>query len=754
MALQRQAGNRAVASLVPSTPQETVLQRGILDDVAGVAGDVKGRVLGQFGTWARRIPGYGVLCVALGKDPITQQPVARDATAIVGALVGLVPGGAALWENLQQSGAVAKAGEWLSAELPKLGLTWESIRALFARAWDAVSVTDLIDPSAVWNRLSGIFSDPIARLRTFASAAGTKLMELVFEGVLGGAGGIGGQVMGIIHRAGDVIGTIVRNPIGFAGNLVNAVRGGLGQFVTNVLTHLRTGLFGWLTGALRGAVQIPQRFDFGGILSMVASMLGLTWQWLRERLVRTLGERTVRLVETGVDWVRDIATRGLAAVSQRLGDMASGFVDTVIGGIRDWVANSIVGAAITRLISMFNPAGAVIQAILAVYNTIRFFIERAQQLGALAESVFGSIAAIASGSLDTAKNAVEQALGRAVPVVLGFLARLIGLGDVAAPVRNVVTRIRGAVDRAADRVIGWVSGVARRLTGRGGAPAAEGQSPQGNQTRDLSGLMGSQTVAMKGHTHTVTLEKQNGSHVVMMASEKERLSAKLYRALQDQEVQKNSQVVEHLHGVQASLREYEDKIHQHERVAPNERELNRVRAEVETYSRQMISQLAMIGRVMDIDILKGGVYVLDNKVHPDYDASIRRTFYGPESAYQAHRNTLMAAQIALMHSQPQWASNPMFGQGTYVCPGASRGGLTKPAHLMSQADGAVDHKTPVVSHWRTNGRNESQGDREEWYQRLGNLQILCSTCNGFKGGGGENFEREVGATFTGPNGLR
>lgn len=490
MALQRQAGNRAVANLVTPAPQETVLQRGILDDVAGVAGDVKGRVLGQFGTWARRIPGYGVLCVALGKDPITQQPVARDATAVVGALVGLVPGGAALWENLQQSGAVARAGEWLSAELPKLGLTWETVRALFSRAWDAVSVTDLIDPSAVWDRLSGLFSDPIGRLRTFASAAGTKLMEFVFEGVLGGAGGVGGQVMGIIHRAGDVIDTIVRNPIGFAGNLVNAVRGGLSQFVTNILTHLRTGLFGWLTGALRGAVQLPQRFDFGGILSMVANMLGLTWPWLRERLVRTLGERTVRLVETGVDWVRDIATRGLAAVSQRLGDMASGFVDTVIGGIRDWVANSIVGAAITRLISMFNPAGAVIQAILAVYNTIRFFIERAQQLGALAESVFGSIAAIASGSLDAAKNAVEQALGRAVPVVLGFLARLMGLGDVAAPVRNILTRIRGAVDGAADRVIGWVSGVARRLTGRGGrAPAAGAQESEAAAVRDATGML-------------------------------------------------------------------------------------------------------------------------------------------------------------------------------------------------------------------------------------------------------------------------
>jgi len=79
------------------------------------------------------------------------------------------------------------------------------------------------------------------------------------------------------------------------------------------------------------------------------------------------------------------------------------------------VANSVVGAAITKLISMFNPAGAVIQAIIAVYNTIKFFIERAQQLGALANAVFDSIAAIASGNIGNAVQAVENALGRAVP---------------------------------------------------------------------------------------------------------------------------------------------------------------------------------------------------------------------------------------------------------------------------------------------------------------------------------------------------
>ena len=74
------------------------------------------------------------------------------------------------------------------------------------------------------------------------------------------AGGLGTQVMGIIRQAGDVFNQILRDPVGFAGNLVAAVRGGLGAFLSNVGTHLRNGLIGWLTGSLGGAHPAARAF--------------------------------------------------------------------------------------------------------------------------------------------------------------------------------------------------------------------------------------------------------------------------------------------------------------------------------------------------------------------------------------------------------------------------------------------------------------------------------------------------------------
>ncbi|WP_157474497.1 hypothetical protein [Parafrankia sp. EUN1f] len=491
--------------------------RGLLDDVtAGVsdlAAGARDRALSGLTSYAHRMPAYKLLGVVLGRDVLTGTEVPRSAATLVGGFLELVPRGQEIFENLNRSGALERASAWFEAEVPKLGLSWEAIRALFSRAWDALDITDLADPAGAWAKIAGVFGPPLQALLGFARSAAGKVMEFVFEGALALAGGAGEQVMAIIRRAGDVLGTIVNDPVRFAGNLAAAVRTGLGQFVGNIGTHLQSGLLGWLTGALRGAVRIPARLDLNGIVSVVLDLLGLSWSALRTRLVRLLGERVVRAMETAVDWVQRIITGGLGAVVDKIMESATGLLDTVLGGIRDWVARSVVGAAVTRLISMFNPAGAVIQAIIAAYNTVQFFIERAQQLAAFATSVFDSIAKIAAGSIGDAANAVEQALARSVPVVLGFLARLLGLGDIAAPVRDVVGRVRGVVDGALDRVADWLASLGRRLLGRlrpgrdeetgtGGETAAGAANGTNIRRPGAGGTIATASVTAAGHAYT------------------------------------------------------------------------------------------------------------------------------------------------------------------------------------------------------------------------------------------------------------
>lgn len=494
MALQLQAGagNAAVAALIarqaaPATPADAAPAAGAAPTAPAPApapapsapGGAEGAPAAEqevdpalefIAGYARRVPGYNLLTHAIGADPITGARVGGEGS-LLREVIGLVPGGAELMQRLQQSGAIDRAGAWLRQEIPTLGLSYEAISSLFSRAWDSISAWDLLDPSAAWDRLSAIFTPPIDRVIAFAERAAEKLFEFSLEAMIAAGGGASEQVLGVLRRAGEAFGAIVRDPMGFARNLVAAVRGGFERFAENIGTHLQQGLLGWLTGALRGAIRLPARLDFEGIVDLATQVLGLTWDRIRERLVRMIGPRQVAFLERTVDFVRDIADRGLGAAWEKIKEFASGLADQVFDAIRNWIAESVIGQAIRRLATMFNPVGAIVNFVIGIYDTIQFIVERARQIGDLVDAVTTSITEIASGAIGRAVDAVENALSRALPVAISFLAELIGLDNVGERVRETIERLRETVDSAIDRMLDWI---VSRFRGGGDEGEAEG----------------------------------------------------------------------------------------------------------------------------------------------------------------------------------------------------------------------------------------------------------------------------------------
>jgi Domain of unknown function (DUF4157) len=450
---------------------------GLVQGLFGI--DVKGKVLEFVKEKASVLPGYDLLGFALGRDPITEKPVERTPVTFVKGVLGLVPGGLALFDNLQKANVIQRAFDWFSAEVTKLGLTWPYIRGLFSRAWDALSFTDLASPSSAWDKLKAIFGPPLGRITSFVVAAGKKVFEFVFEGALALAGSAGQQILAVFRRIGSVFSLVVEDPLKFLGNLISAVKGGVGKFKDNILAHLRTGLFEWLLGSLEG-VSLPKTWDFGGILSLILQILGLTYQALRKVLVKLIGEPAVAIVETAFDFLVTVVTKGLGAAWQKIKEFAAGLADTVIGAIRDWLVKSVVGAAITKLITLFNPVGAIIQGIITIYNTVMFFIERAQQIARLVNAVLDSVENIARGNLGAAIAFVEKTMASTIPVILGFLARFVGLGNVTKYVRDIITKIRTTISDAMEKVGLWIKDKVKSLLGGKQADAStpEGKSAQ------------------------------------------------------------------------------------------------------------------------------------------------------------------------------------------------------------------------------------------------------------------------------------
>jgi hypothetical protein len=300
------------------------------------------------------------------------------------------------------------------------------------------------------------------------------------------------KLMAALRKGWDTIKRILADPIGFLSNLIAAIKQGISQFVDNIWAHLKAGFMAWLFGSLAEAgIPIPSDLSLPSILKLVLAVLGITYERMRAKAVKLLGERAVGMLEKLGQLVYTLVTQGPAAMWEQLKAYIGDLKAMVIDALQSWLIETVIKAAVTRLLSLFNPAGAIVQAILAIYNTVMFFIERAAQIAALIEAIVNSVSAIASGAIGGAAKWIEQALARAIPVVIGFLARLLGLGNISKKIREVIEKVQSVVDRAIDKVLEKIVQVVKRLFGKGrGAAGRPGEEKGDFKQRAKAELAG------------------------------------------------------------------------------------------------------------------------------------------------------------------------------------------------------------------------------------------------------------------------
>jgi len=68
-------------------------------------------------------------------------------------------------------------------------------------------------------------------------------------------------------------------------------------------------------------------------------------------------------------------------------------------------------------------------------------------------AIVDTVAEIAQGSLGNAAKKVEGALAKAIPVTIGFLASLLGLGDISETIKSIIAKIQAPVHAAVKWVI-------------------------------------------------------------------------------------------------------------------------------------------------------------------------------------------------------------------------------------------------------------------------------------------------------------
>lgn len=301
----------------------------------------------------------------------------------------------------------------------------------------------------------------------------------------------------VLSRAAGVVGDIIKNPIGFLDNLIAGVKGGILKFKDNILDHLRKGLMSWLFGALAEAgVELPDTFDVKGVIKLLASIFGLTWANIRDRIVKQIGEKAMVAAEKGVEIFQTLAGEGIAGLWQMLVDKLGDIKEMILEQAKDFVITKIISAGITWLIGLLNPAAAFIKACKLIYDVVMFFVDNASRILKFVNTILDSVADIVRGNISSVVNKIDDVLGQMVPVMIGFLASVIGLGGIGDKIREIVQTLQKPVNKALDFIIKTGLKLAcliiRGLTGIGGKIKAKlrggDDSPEGKQKR-LDGAM-------------------------------------------------------------------------------------------------------------------------------------------------------------------------------------------------------------------------------------------------------------------------
>ena len=326
-------------------------------------------------------------------------------------------------------------------------------------------------------------------------------------------------IFDFLERAAGQVMAILKDPKTFFNNVMKAIGGGVSNFAKNIQQHLIKGLIGWLTGTLSKVhLSLPKTLDGPGILSLVMQILGLTYDNIKGKVIKKFppAAKVIDGVEKGIEIVQKLVTEGPMGLWEEVKQKFSNLKETVISGIQDFVIKTVAKEGIAWLLGLLTPAGAIAKLLKLAFDFVMFLVERFQQIKDFVMSVYNSITAIASGNLSQAKQAVEDALSRSLPVVISLLASLAGLRDIGKTVKNIIGKVAKPVNKIVDSLVERMVKFAKKLLKKGKAVAKKGKKTVLNLIKWWTRKKKFRTVA--GEQHTLKFQGDSASAKLMVNS--------------------------------------------------------------------------------------------------------------------------------------------------------------------------------------------------------------------------------------------
>lgn len=482
---------------------------------------VKESLLAWLSEQAATVRGYSLIKVIIGRDPFTNETVERSVPNLIRGFMSLMDGGEEQYAQMVETGAIARIAGQIEAAIATLNMTPAAIIQLFTDLWNSFTIDDLIHPLDAFTRIIEKFGEPIGRLIAFVA----EIIRIVIVAILEIMNFPFDLIGNIITRAMQAIEDIKKDPIGFLKNILRAIKQGFVQFFDNIVTHLIDGVTGWLMSELKNA-NIPVLTDFSlrGVISWVLEVLGISMEKIWEKLAAhpRIGPARVARIRSMINtlegiwtFIKDVQERGMAAIWDKIQEQLSNLWNTVLDAVKNFIMERIVNRITARLLSMLDPTGimAVINGAMALYSAIQSFIKYLREMLEVVNSFVNGVADIAKGNVTTAANYLENTMGQAMPIVIGFLANQVGLSGIGARVGEMIISVRQMVDEALTWLVNQAveRGMALldRIMGRGGdeegEETAESRAVKNDAKTRLLSILGPESSVEEARTATATV---------------------------------------------------------------------------------------------------------------------------------------------------------------------------------------------------------------------------------------------------------
>lgn len=350
-------------------------------------------------------------------------------------------------------------------------------------------------------------------------------VKFIIEGLLELLGIPPASFWAVVAKIKKVVKDIADDPMKFANNLLKGLGQGFSQFFDNVLSHLLKGFLNWLTSGLGDVgVKLPKDLSLKSIITFFLQLMGITWPRIRKLLAKHVGEKNVALLEKVYSLVSFLIEKGPEGIFEMIKEKLDpqSIVDQVVQLAVDFLVSAVVKAVSARIILLFNPAGAILQALEAIYRVLKWIFQNAARIFTLIETVVNGIADILAGSTGGFANAIEMALGMLIAPVISFLADYLGFGDLPSKISEKIKSFQEWILGLIEKALVWIIEKGKALLAAVGIGKKEKDKKGARPEEEGVG----QEIDFEANEefHRLWIAVHGGSAKVMVASNKQTLS--------------------------------------------------------------------------------------------------------------------------------------------------------------------------------------------------------------------------------------